>query len=498
MRAAEKKRFGVKSSLRLRYTLTIVGIVLISLSLLGGLLTFSMGRYWYHRSLRILSENCDNVAASASDLYSYGYISTFVSSTNSNAMLCSTLSLISDSIDADVFICDTAGDSLMCRHLVVNGSIVPDGYCRYHSELKLPEGVIASAIDGRYEGIEQIDGIKEKMIVVCMPVKAWGQTVAVVAAITPAYSYFNGYLRPFIRLFLLCTLIAVVIGVVAGYTLAGSLIKPLKRLSDATGAFASGKFDTRLEENRNDEIGRLAEDFNAMADSLGRLESSRSSFIANVSHELKTPMTTIGGFIDGILDGTIPPEKERGYLETVSAEVKRLSRIVVAMLNLSKIEAGQLDLNPVRIDLGDMLLSALLLFERRIEKNGVEVRGLDTFGKHYVLADADLFGQVIYNLVDNAVKFTPENGYIELAAREDDDFCVFSVTNSGKGIREDELSRIFERFYKVDKSRSYDKKSTGLGLYIAKSILSINGGSIGAESEVGEYTRFIVKIPKAV
>ena len=493
----EKKKNGSGNRLRVRYTLTLVAIVLISLLLLGVSLTASMGSYWYNRSVDLLSRNCMNVAQSTSELYSYGYISTFVSSQNSNAMLCYSLGVISDSLDADVFLCDTSGGSLMCRDLVVNGNIVPDGYCRYHSEMSLPKEIIDEALAGSYTGIGTLGGSDEKMIIVCKPVTAWGQNVAIAAAVTPAYTYLSSYLNPFFRLFLISTALAIIIAVVAGYSMAGSLIKPLREISDATAAFATGKFDTRIETKRKDEIGRLAADFNHMADSLEQLESSRRSFIANVSHELKTPMTTIGGFIDGILDGTIPQEKQKEYLETASSEVKRLSRIVVAMLNLSKIEAGQLDLKPVKLDLGHLIISALLNFEKSIDGKILEITGLDTFGRHFVLADEDLFSQVIYNLVDNAVKFTPSGGVIDFAAEEEDDYITVSITNSGSGIAPEELEKIFERFYKVDKSRSYDKKSSGLGLYIVKSILELHGGSIYAESRPGEFTRFNFKIPKA-
>ena len=300
---------------------------------------------------------------------------------------------------------------------------------------------------------------------------------------------------PIIQFFFFSFAIAIVFGVIAVYRTSRSFTRPLELMADATRSYAAGDFSPRIDIERNDEIGELATAFNTMAGSLAQLESSRRSFVANVSHELKTPMTTIGGFIDGMLDGTIPPSEQERYLQTVSKEVKRLSRIVVSMLNLSKIEAGQLELKFTDVNLSDMVLSTLLNFEKKINDGKIEIRGLEYLGTHYVRADSDMLSQVVYNLVDNAVKFTPEHGYISVSITENNGYIEAAVTNSGAGIAPDELSRIFERFYKVDKSRSFDAKSTGLGLYIAKTILDLHGGDISASSEEGRYTRFVFRLP---
>jgi len=297
-------------------------------------------------------------------------------------------------------------------------------------------------------------------------------------------------------LFAVSLLVVMLFAVIAIYFASHIITKPLKDMADVTKSYGAGDFSPRVDINRNDEIGQLAASFNKMASSLAQLESSRRSFVANVSHELKTPMTTIGGFIDGILDETIPPEQQEYYLRIVSEEVKRLSRIVVSMLNLSKIEAGQLDLTFSDVDLSDMILGTFLNLEQKISEGDIEIRGLDLLGKHTVRADRDMLGQVVYNLVDNAVKFTPEHGYISISVVEKDDCTETHIFNSGTGIAPDELQRIFERFYKVDKSRSADAKSTGLGLYIVKSILELHNGKIYAESVEGRYTEFVFTLPK--
>lgn len=237
------------------------------------------------------------------------------------------------------------------------------------------------------------------------------------------------------------------------------------------------------------------EAFNRMAASLSLQESSRRSFVANVSHELKTPMTTIGGFIDGILDGTIEPERQNHYLRIVSDETKRLSRLVTSMLNMSKIEAGELQLQPKRFDLCREIFDTMLNFEQIIDRKHIEVVGLDTLRPTYIFADRDMLHQVIYNLVDNAVKFT-ENGTIGVAVEQTQENTTVSIRNTGTtGISSEELSRVFERFYKVDKSRSYDTKGAGLGLYICKTIIEMHGGTISAQSDGSEYVEFSFTLP---
>ena len=266
-------------------------------------------------------------------------------------------------------------------------------------------------------------------------------------------------------------------------------------MSAAAKQFAIGDFSYRVRVHGSDELAELGKAFNDMADSLDALESSRRSFVSNVSHELRTPMTSIGGFIDGILDGTIPAQKHEYYLNIVSGEIRRLSRLVVAMLNMSKIEAGELDLKPQRFDISEMIFRTMLGFEQLIDNKHIEVRGLDTLENNLVTADKDMINQVVYNLIDNAVKFTPEGGYIEVSSKSDIEKVIIKIRNSGKGIPSEELDKIFERFYKIDKSRSYDVKGAGMGLYIVKTIIELHGGQIVARSEPGEYAEFIFQLP---
>ena len=293
----------------------------------------------------------------------------------------------------------------------------------------------------------------KKQLVAAEPVKVGEETAAVVFAVAPMTAGFTNYAMNILKMFIFACLMAFSVGFIAVYFLTASLIKPLHDMSEATKAYAEGDFGPRVKVKGDDELAELVRAFNKMASDLSLLESSRRSFVANVSHELKTPMTTIGGFIDGILDGTIPESQQKHYLSIVSDETKRLSRLVTAMLNMSKIEAGELKLNPKAFDISAEIFNVLLSFEQIIERKHIEISGLDRLHSVTVTADEDMIHQVIYNLVDNAVKFT-ENGTISVFADDDENATLIKVVNTGAGISSEEPEKIFERFYKVDKSRS--------------------------------------------
>ncbi len=271
--------------------------------------------------------------------------------------------------------------------------------------------------------------------------------------------------------------------------------RPLKQMADAAKRFAVGDFESRGHIKSNDEIGELATAFNEMADSLASSEGMRRNFIANVSHELKTPMTTIAGYIDGILDNTIPKEEQDYYLGIISHEIKRLNRLVTSMISLSKIDSGEITLKKSPFVIQDTVFNVLLGFEGEIEKKHLSIEGLESDGDMKIYGDADLIHQVLYNLVENAIKFTDNNGYIRFGFAQKDNRAYVYVENSGEGIPPEDIRLVFDKFYKADKSRSINKKSMGLGLYIVRSIILLHGGNIGVESEQGSYTRFTFWIP---
>ncbi len=272
------------------------------------------------------------------------------------------------------------------------------------------------------------------------------------------------------------------------------ILRPVKEMTLAAKRFGEGDFSEKVKISDRNEMGYLANTLNEMASSLEAIEENRKSFISNVSHELRTPMTTIGGFVDGILDGTIPESQHKQYLRTVSEEINRLARLVRSMLNISKYEAGEMALQTENFDLTSLTVRTVLLFEKRIEDKNIEIKGLDA-DKFFVNADADLVQQVIYNLTENAVKFVNEGGYISYGFSHKDNMICTVIRNSGEGLKKNEINKVFDRFYKTDESRGKDKSGVGLGLSIVRSIIKLHDGSILVRSRPGEYTEFEFTLP---
>ena len=262
--------------------------------------------------------------------------------------------------------------------------------------------------------------------------------------------------------------------------------------------FGHGEYDARVKgyENRRDEVGELAEAFNAMADSIAGSEARRAEFVANISHELKTPMTSIAGYVDGILDGTIPPEKQAHYLSLVSTETKRLNRLVRSMLDISRLQNQQTvpEEQKMQFDLCESLGLVLISFEQKINEKQLDVQVDMPDHPVYTLASQDAIHQVIYNLVDNAVKFCPQGKQLTLTLREGGSKAYVSIRNQGQTIPPEELPLVFDRFHKIDKSRALNRDSWGLGLYIVKTIICAHGENISVVSRDGR-TEFTFTLP---
>jgi len=372
--------------------------------------------------------------------------------------------------------------------------------CAQHNQFKVDDNLIQRVYeDGSAVARLTIDG-KECYVVgtaIVAPTYYHGTNDIIGSVFAVVESGTSELVSAVLKIFVSVAVVCLLVGFVMIWVLTKKMVTPLQQMSAAAKRFAVGDFSYRVKIDSNDELSDLGYAFNEMADALDKLENSRRSFVANVSHELKTPMTSIAGFIDGILDGTIPKDKQEYYLKIVSDEVRRLSRLVVAMLNMSKMESGDFEMKPKNYNITDQIIHILLTFEQKIEKKNIEIRGLDDIKPFRVNADTDMIYQVIYNLFDNAVKFTNESGFIEISLKEIGDFVQVSIKNSGEGIDKTELSRIFERFYKVDKSRSLDAKGAGLGLYIVKMMVEMHGGRIWAKSESANEAEFIFTLPKA-
>lgn len=302
----------------------------------------------------------------------------------------------------------------------------------------------------------------------------------------------NPLIEVMVKTVIMASLWVMLAALIAVYFISDRIIGPLKAMSRAAKSFAAGKFDVRVPVSGRDEVAELAIAFNHMADSLAGLEGMRNSFMANVSHDLRTPMTTISGFIDGMLAGAIPPEKHEYYLGVISAEVKRLARLVASLLDISRMQAGDRKFNMTPFDICEMARQIIISFEQKLEAKRLDVEFLCDEDKMFVLADHDAIYQILYNICDNAVKFSREGGKyrVSLHLGEKDKKVHVTVFNEGQGIAPEDIPNVFERFYKSDKSRGLDKTGVGLGLFIAKTIIASHHEEIWVESEYGENCAF--------
>ena len=402
------------------------------------------------------------------------------------------LSLFSEVGEVGALICDEDGyvvicscDSLTCDHV---GKQVPESYRRE----MLREGVY-------YEKNVHLADIYDDARFLAGQAVVNDQTGNLVGfvVVTAPMNQTTDYMLRSSTFFIYTAIGALGLALVAATFLSRSLVRPLGQMADVARRFGYGETKLRAEQTKSNtrEVNDLSLAFNTMADSLEQSEQRRQEFIANVSHELKTPMTTIGGYVDGILDGTIPKETEKHYLQIVSSEVRRLSRLVRSMLDLSRIQAQGLDESrKSRFDLGEAMSDVLITFEQKINARALQV-SVDLPEKPvWTKADRDAITQVIYNLLDNAVKFCPEGGTLGLTIREGGSKAYISISNDGDTIPPEELPLVFDRFHKLDKSRSQNRDGWGLGLYIVKTIVCSHGENISVTSRDGK-TEFTFTMP---
>jgi len=268
-------------------------------------------------------------------------------------------------------------------------------------------------------------------------------------------------------------------------------------MTNAARDISSGNWKTRIHLKGNDEIKVLADSFNQMVDNLENLEKMRRDFIANVSHELRTPMTSINGFIEGILDGTIPEDKQKYYLNIVKEEVKRLYRLVSDLLDIARMESGETKVNLTAFDICEVIRLSVIQLQQFIEDKNINFRANFEQESMHVYADRDAIQRVMINLIHNAIKFTPEGGSISVSVRDIKGKAEITVSDTGQGIPAEDLPFVFERFHKADKSRGKDKTGVGLGLYIVKNIIKAHNENITVESEYGKGTTFSLSLPLA-
>ena len=402
------------------------------------------------------------------------------------------LSTIANSTGNHVFITDEKGEIVCCSDKRIDCD---------HLGKTLPEDVTKMLSPGGTLRLLSTLGTLygEKRYVVAQPITGRSGDAIGYAFVTSASSNMFGAWETFLGVAVLVAIVVFTLALVIALFYSKRMARPLDEMAAASRKFARGDFSVRVKqvEDPTDEMGALIESFNKMADSLEKAEARRSEFIANISHELRTPMTTISGFADGILDGTIPKDQEEKYLRSISDETKRLSRLVREMLDVSQMRNRAADPSKRTVfDLTELIMQTMLSFERSATKKNLDVDPQLPENHILVRADRDGITQVIYNLIDNAVKFSEKGSCITISLYKDDGKAFFSIRNHGETIPPEDLPFIFDRFHKSDRSRSLDKTGVGLGLYLVKSIINSHDEDIAVKSEDG-VTEFVFTLPLA-
>ena len=457
----------MRSTFQRQLTLT-VGMILLSFVVLGCSFTSLFYNYMLRQEKSSLSTNASAVAAfvsAQSELtdamdWELQLAVGYGANVSDTEVLISDVSGVTVFCSCGEFYCDHVGKSLEAPFLQ---KIDDDGYV-----------YTTGILNGIYG---------DERYLYALPVRSAGEgSLMGYVVVSRATEDMSDMMNRIVGLFLITALIVLLVAVIAAVLLTRRQTETLRELSRAARQFAHGDFSARINpEGAGDEVAELAVAFNNMADSLDRSESLRQEFISNVSHELRTPMTTIAGFMDGMLDGTIPPEKHAYYMQSVSDEVKRLSRLVRSMLDISRMKSTGEELRKSRFDVTETLGRTLLTFEQDVQ---VDMPDREV----WVLANEDAITQVLYNLIDNGVKFAEPDSPFRLTVTTAGGKAVISVANTGPTIPPEELPLVFDRFHKSDKSRSMDKTGVGLGLYIVKTILGSHGEDISVTSRDGVTT----------
>ena len=464
-----------------KYLLAFTIIILASFMMLSGIITSIISNHLDDEKERNLERSAAHISKQIEDA-KWADLSTFVRLPQAKMVV---MPILSFNEGFDVIITDVTGEILLSSvgeedGIRVFGELGTVGISDEFTPFQSGESTELLKYVGDFDKM-----LSEPSLVIASPVVVEDETRGYILAIAPIAekSQIVSVTRKAVFNSSIWVMLAAVI---ATYFITERIIHPLRMMKGAAKSFAKGDFSSRVTVYGNDEVAELAKAFNNMAESLESLEKMRNTFLANVSHDLRTPMTTISGFIDGITSGAIPPDKHNYYLGIISAEVHRLSRLVSQILDVSRLDSGERKFNFTEFDVAEMARLVLISFEQKIEEKMLDVSFEADEDSMMAIGDKDAIYQVIYNLTHNAIKFSREGGRFEIKLKlTQNKKILYSIYDEGQTISDEDIQHVFDKFYKTDKSRGLDKHGVGLGLYICKSIIDSHGEEIGVSAEDG-------------
>lgn len=464
-----------------RRHLTLILCILLGATILLGVSFWAVfNRYVVETEESTLRSTADSVSGLV-EAYSAAYLNDWSFHTN--------LAVAASASENDILICDAEGTVRICATDIQYCEHQGRSIGRKNSERLFRNGSMSlSAAASLLYG--------EERLAVAVPVRLEDGTPLCIILVSMPRAALTRLTGKTLQIFAMVALIVFIAAIIATPYLTRRETKPIRDMAQAAKQIAHGDYNVRVPTGyQNEEIEELAVAFNNMTLALQNSDTVRQEFVANVSHELKTPMTTIAGYLDGMTDGTIPEDKHDYYMNLVSSEVRRLSRLVRNMLDVSRLRDQGIPQDQLAdFDICEAAGQALLSFEQRINRKRLNVDiDMPELGVS-VRALPDAVTQVLYNLMDNAVKFVNEGGTLSVRIVPRGSSAVVTIGNTGPTIAPEELPLIFDRFHKTDKSRSTDRDGVGLGLYIVKTIVLAHGEDIYVTSRDGR-TEFTFTMP---
>lgn len=350
---------------------------------------------------------------------------------------------------------------------------------------------INKALEGKKVSAVHALGSGAKAITLVVPISNTHYNTAALIFIQSRVASVMNIANPFFKLTVICLLISLLFSLMLMYLFSRRINKVFNQMNRTAKSIANGNFESRIMIQGDDEFSELATNLNYMAAELGKLEEMRRSFIANISHDFRSPLTSIKGFVQAILDGTIPPENQGKYLNIVLNESDRLTNLTNDILLLTKLENNGISIEKQSFDIHSLVREVIIQFEQKIMEKKMEIILLIDERAILVDADREKIQRVLYNIIDNAVKFCGKGDRLTIETTKFKDKVNISIKDTGPGINEEDIKYIFNRFHKADRSRGMDKKGTGLGLSIVKEIMNAHNESINVNSQLNKGTEFI-------
>jgi len=458
------------------------GVLIISFTLLSAALTKCFNSYFINQKKDMLIEQGKKISKVFEQAYYFGGL-------YNKEKLNSEITILDKYLDASFLYVDEDKSIVMISN-DLDASLLGQ---------KLNLSKFNSIIEGNIISFQgTMNGIFDKPVfTVGYPVIITGQAVGAIFMNSPM-TELQKSMKDIYKIMIISICLSILIGFLLIFISSKNISKPLLEMNDAAKVIANGDFEKRLKVKSVDEISQLAESFNEMAESLYEQEKNRREFLSNISHDLRSPLTSMRGFLQAIIDGTIPKEKQEHYLNIVLEESERLAILANNILDINKLSEPNAGLQFSDFELNDMIKKTIFNFETRVLEKNINLNVKFDADETFVNADYEKIQRVIYNLVDNAIKFTDKNGEIDVETIVKDKKVFIKVKDNGIGISQEDQKKIFDRFYKVDASRGMDKKGTGLGLSIVKQFINAHGEEITlkSEEEKGCEFEFSLKLSK--